>query len=91
MSKVLAAVRKRSAKKALASEAIAMLAGLPSWVGGNAATVYMAHVGDADAVVVLAPGPAPASMSERGVGKESMDKTRALVQSGQGNETTSLR
>jgi len=58
--------------------------------GGNAAMAYMAHVGDADAVVVLAPGHAPALMYERGVGKEAVDKARAMVQSGQGNETLTM-
>ncbi|MFO1264102.1 MAG: alpha/beta hydrolase [Rhodoferax sp.] len=58
--------------------------------GGNAAMAYMAHVGDADAVVVLAPGHVPALMYERGIGKEAVDKARALVQSGQGGETLTM-
>lgn len=58
--------------------------------GGNAAMAYMAHVGDADAVVVLAPGHVPALMYERGIGKDAVDKARALVQAGQGGETLSM-
>lgn len=58
--------------------------------GGNAAMAYMAHVGDADAVVVLAPGHAPAIMYDRGIGKEAVDKARELVQAGQGSEKLSM-
>lgn len=58
--------------------------------GGNAAMAYMAHVGDADAVVVLAPGHAPAFMYEKGIGKDAVDKARALVRAGQGSEKLSM-
>lgn len=58
--------------------------------GANAAMAYMAHVGDADAVVALAAGHVPATMYERGIGKAAVDKARDLVRAGQGNEKLTM-
>ena len=58
--------------------------------GANAAMAYMAQEGDADAVVALAPGHAPAHMYSRGIGKEAVDKAGELVKSGQGSEKLAM-
>ena len=58
--------------------------------GANAAMAYMARVGDADGVVAVAPGHAPAAMYARGIGKDAVDKARQLVQAGQGSETLTM-
>ena len=58
--------------------------------GANAAMAYMAQVGDADAVLALAPGHSPAVMYQRGIGKDAVDKARELVRTGQGGEKLSM-
>lgn len=58
--------------------------------GANAALAYMAHVGDADAVLALAPGHVPAVMYQRGIGRDAVDKARELVRAGQGDEKLSM-
>lgn len=58
--------------------------------GANAALAYMAQYGDADAVVALAPGHAPAVMYARGIGREAVEQARALVAAGKGDETLSM-
>ena len=54
--------------------------------GANAALAYMATVGDADAVIALAPGHSPAFTYARGMGGAAVDKARELVAAGQGDE-----
>ncbi|WP_394789444.1 alpha/beta fold hydrolase [Rhodoferax sp.] len=54
--------------------------------GANAALAYMATIGDADAVVALAPGHSPALTYERGIGRGAVDKARELVAAGKGDE-----
>lgn len=54
--------------------------------GANAALAYMATIGDADAIVALAPGHSPATMYERGIDRTAVDNARGLVAAGKGNE-----
>ena len=58
--------------------------------GANAAMAYMAEMGDADAVIALAPGHSPAHMYERGIGKDAVDQARALVASGKGDQKLTM-
>lgn len=54
--------------------------------GANAAMAYMATVGDADAIIAIAPGHSPSFMYERAIGSSAVDKARELVAAGKGNE-----
>ena len=58
--------------------------------GANAALAYMAEVGDADGVIALAPGHAPAFMYNRGIGRSEVDKARELVAAGKGDESITM-
>lgn len=58
--------------------------------GANAAMAYMATQGDADAVVALAPGHSPGFTYARDIGKAAVDRARALVADGQGDEMLSM-
>lgn len=58
--------------------------------GANAALAYMAEIGDADAIVPLAPGHSPRSMYERGASREAVDQARELVAAGKGSESLSV-
>lgn len=55
-------------------------------LGANAALAYMATVGDADAVIALAPGHSPAYTYARGIGSAAVDKAHELVAAGKGDE-----
>jgi pimeloyl-ACP methyl ester carboxylesterase len=58
--------------------------------GANAALAYMKTEGDADAIVLLAPGHTPSYMYQRGIGKDAVDKARELVSAGRGDESLSM-
>lgn len=52
--------------------------------GANAALAYMASVGDADGLIVLAPGHSPKAMYDKNIGKTEVDQARELITAGQG-------
>lgn len=58
--------------------------------GANAALAYMAEIGNADGVIVLAPGHAPLYMYNNGIGKDAVNKARELVAVGKGGETLDM-
>lgn len=55
--------------------------------GANASLAYVAEIGDADGVILLAPGHVPGFMYKNGIGRDAVDKARELVASGKGDET----
>lgn len=57
--------------------------------GANAALAYMATIGQADAVVALAPGHVP-DLFYAGPTREGVDQARAKVAEGKGDETLSV-
>lgn len=58
--------------------------------GANAAMAYMADRGDADGVIALAPGHAPAYAYAQGIGRSAVDEARAKVAAGLGAERLSM-
>lgn len=58
--------------------------------GANAALAYMTQEDDVDGAIVLAAGHSPSYMYQQGIGKEAVDKARALVAAGNGDESLSM-
>lgn len=58
--------------------------------GANAALAYMAEVGDADGMLILAPGHSPQLMYQQGMGRAEVDRARALVEAGQGAQRLTI-
>lgn len=58
--------------------------------GANACLAYMAERGDADGLLILAPGHVPRTMYNLGMGRTEVDQARTLVAAGQGNETLTM-
>ena len=58
--------------------------------GANAALAYMATLGNADGLVVLAPGHSPKMMYDQNISKTEVDKARELVNAGHGEERLSM-
>jgi dienelactone hydrolase len=58
--------------------------------GANAALAYMAHVGDADAIIPLAPGHVPETFYQYSDISRVVDESSRLVQSGKGDTLLEL-
>lgn len=58
--------------------------------GANGAIAYQAHIGDADAVVALAPGHVPSNFYNNGLTRSEVDKARTLVKQGKPDEKISF-
>lgn len=58
--------------------------------GANGALAYQAEYGDADALVLLAPGHMPGSWYRKGITKDEVDRATVLLAEGKGKESFSF-